>query len=287
MLRIIKEFDISYVKWDAVDQYGCNDAHHLHGNKQNSIKERTDNYAFQLPIYLSKVVEKVNQKYPKVIFDFDITENGRAVGLGFLSSGKYFAINNGPYYHNFDLADTWRSPLPNKNANILVQSGPARPWFMRSILTYDKWLPSTLFLTHYQTDGSPVSQRINIAFLILGQNGIWGEILKVSATDVKDIGKQLSNYKVLREDITLANPVTQGSPGDFFEVHERINTNGKGVVVIFGNGKGEFTYVIKNSIALPYSQNSTTKIDNKGRAIITVKFDQADAAIFYFGANTN
>jgi alpha-galactosidase len=206
MLRIADKLEISYVKWDAVDQYSCNDANHFHGTAFNSIEERTDSYAFQLPIYLSKVVQKVNKKFPEIIFDFDITENGRAVGLGFLSSGKYFAINNGPYYHNFDLAEIWGSPLPNKNANIFVHPGPARPWFMRSVLAYDKWLPSTLFLTHYQTDGSPVSQRINIASLILGQNGIWGEILKVSDTDVKEIAKQLTTYKTLRDDITLAQP---------------------------------------------------------------------------------
>ena len=33
-----------------------------------------------------------------------------SIGLGFLSSGKYFAINNGPYYQNYDIRvpdDVW------------------------------------------------------------------------------------------------------------------------------------------------------------------------------------
>jgi alpha-galactosidase len=36
--------------------------------------------------------------------DFDITEASRSVGLAWLSAGKYFLINNGPYYMNYDLA---------------------------------------------------------------------------------------------------------------------------------------------------------------------------------------
>lgn len=123
---------------------------------------------------MSKVVDKLSKAIPGAIVDFDITEDGRCVGLQFLSSGKYFIINNGPYYHNFDLAPEWKSVLPSGNANIFVQPGPARGWFVRSVLDYDKWIPSVLFLTHYQPDEPHNSQIINIASLMLGQNGIWG-----------------------------------------------------------------------------------------------------------------
>lgn len=285
LIRISKELKISYVKWDAIDQYGCNDANHFHGTASNSIQERIDRYGFLLPVYLSKVVEKVNKQYPEVIFDFDITEGGRAVGLSFLASGKYFAMNNGPYFHNFDLADTWGSPLPNKNANVFVQPGPARTWFTRSVLSYDKWLPSTLFLTHYQLDGKPSSQRINVASLILGQNGVWGEILKNSEADVKAISKELNRYKKVRDDITAANPITQGTPGDHFEVREKINSNGRGVVVVFANGQGKFSYVTGNKVASDFisSEGSSVKLDEKGRAVITIDFKGSDASIIWFG----
>jgi alpha-galactosidase len=287
LLRIARDLKISYVKWDAIGQYDCNDDSHFHGTPVNSRDERNDRYGFLLPIYLSKVVEKVNKQYPNVIFDFDITEGGRAVGLSFLASGKYFAINNGPYYHNYDLADTWKSPLANKNSNILVQPGPARTWFMRSVLQYDKWIPSTLFLTHYQLDGNKRSQRLNVASLILGQNGIWGEILKIADADVKDISIELNRYKKVKEDITAANPINLGTPGDYFEVREKINTNGRGAVVIFATGKGKFTYVTSNKVSTDFvsSPGSTIKLDEKGRAMITVVFEDADAAIVWFGTN--
>lgn len=285
LIGIAKDLKIDYVKWDAIDQYGCNADNHFHGNSSNSKEERNDRYGFLLPLYLSKVVEKVNKQYPDIIFDFDITEGGRAMGLSFLASGKYFAINNGPYYHNYDLAKTWGSPLANKNPNILVEPGPARTWFTRSVLQYDKWLPSTLFLTHYQLDGNKNSQRINVASLILGQNGIWGEILKVADNDVKDIAKDINRYKKVREDITAANPVTQGMPGDYFEVREKVNKNGRGAVVFFGNGKGKYSYTTTNLVSPDFvsSPDAKVKIDEKGRAVITVEFNEPDAAIIWFG----
>ncbi len=52
--------------------------------------------AVQLPQQMTRVAEKVAAAVPDIIIDFDITEAGRAVGLSFLSAGKYFLINNGP-----------------------------------------------------------------------------------------------------------------------------------------------------------------------------------------------
>ena len=150
LIRLTKELGVSYFKWDAVGQYGSKKV--VISMVQKPIRPRSgaESYAFQLPIYLLKVIDKVVKAAPQAIVDFDITEGGRRVGLQFLASGKYFIINNGPYYHNFDLAPKWKSPLSSGNANIFVEPGPARGWFVRSILTYDKWIPSVLFPNDYQ-----------------------------------------------------------------------------------------------------------------------------------------
>lgn len=68
------------------------------------------------------------------------SQPGRCTGLSFLSSGKYFAINNGSYLSDFDMerqSDQW--------SNVFVHPGPARTWVSRRILDYDKWIPSILF----------------------------------------------------------------------------------------------------------------------------------------------
>ena len=103
LIRLAKEIGVTYFKWDAIAQYGCNDPHHNHGDESNTPQERSDSYGFQLVQYMSRVADKVAAAVPGAIVDFDVTEGGRAMGLAFLSSGKYFLINNGPYYQNYDI----------------------------------------------------------------------------------------------------------------------------------------------------------------------------------------
>ena len=124
LIRVAKETGARYFKWDGISQYGCNDPHHYHGNEENTAQERADSYSFQLVQYMSRIADKVTAAVPGTIFDFDITEGGRPVGLGFLSSGKYFLMNNGPYYQSYDLSiDTSKS-----NSNLFFNQGPARTW---------------------------------------------------------------------------------------------------------------------------------------------------------------
>jgi len=286
LISLVKAYGVSYFKWDAIGQGDCDAAGHDHGTAENSALERRENDAYLQPIYMSKIIDKVCKACPESIFDFDITEDGRAVGLSFLSSGKYFAINNGPYYHNYDISEPWKSPLPSGNPNIFVYPGAARGWFTRQVLTYDKWIPSVLFLTHYQPDEPRNSQIVNIATLVLGQNGIWGEILKTSSEGVQLFGDVLSRYKILRDDITLSSPVTYGSPGESVEIHEKINpATGKGEVVIFGNGRREINYITKLKVDKEVWHNDGVSVsfDEKGRAVIKADFTETSAKIIFFG----
>jgi len=286
LITLVKEYGVSYFKWDAIWQGDCDAAGHDHGNAENTMQERRDNDAFLQPIYFSKIIDKVCKVCPEAIFDFDITEDGRSVGLAFLSSGKYFAINNGPYFHNFDLAKNWDSPLANKNTNIFVNPGPARGWFTRQVLSYDKWIPSVLFLTHYQPDEPRNSQLINIASLILGQNGIWGEILNTSPEGTQLFGDVLSKYKQISADITLASPLSYGDPGESIEIHEKINpATGKGTVVIFANGKHEINYITKLKVdqKVWHNEGVSVSFDEKGRAVIQLSFTETSSKIIFFG----
>jgi alpha-galactosidase len=287
LIRLNREVGVTYFKWDAVDQHGSDAAGHYHGGTRHTARERADSYAFQLPFYLSKIADRVSAAAPEAIVDFDVTEPGRAVGLQFLSSGKYFLINNGPYFHNLDLAAPWQSPLANGNSNVFVNPGPARGWFLRSALSYDRWIPSTLFLSHYQVDEPRSSQILNLASLVLGQNGIWGEILKTSPEGVSYVGEVLAKYKLVRHDITAASPVTDGRVGGSPEVHEKINAEtGRGVVVIFANASGNYRYVTVNQVVPAVwssGGNVRTRRNASGQAIIEANFDGPGARILFFG----
>ncbi len=284
MIRSAKEYGNIYFKWDAIYQYGCNSPNHNHGKETNSQQERMDCYAFELGKYLNKVVDSVASVIPNAIVDFDITEGWRSMGLQFLASGKYFHMNNGPYYDNYNL------PMPEKMLwnNIFVYPGAARAAVCRTSLGYDKWIPSILFLTHYLPDAPQVSQTINVASLILGQNGFWGDLLSLSDTSITHIGNLIQKYKQVKNDITISNPVRMGEISSLPEIHEKINEkNGRGAVVIFAMpAKGHiYTYITKNKVDKNLWHNDDVKVryDKQGRAIITCEFKDEAAKIIFFG----
>jgi alpha-galactosidase len=193
-----------------------------------------------LPLALTRIAARVGDAVPGAICDFDMTEGGRCFGLAYLTAGKYFLINNGPYYQNYDV------PLPQDgNWNLFFYPGPARDWICRGPLVFDQWIPSVLFLTHYLPDDPADNQMLSLGSLVLGQNGIWGDLPAVSAEGVARIGNILGKYKQVRDDITCAFPVRRGAVSGSPEVHEKIVTNGRGGVVLFSS-PGEFRYITTN-----------------------------------------
>ena len=281
LIWLYNTLGVTYFKWDALGQYGCCSPFHDHGTAENHISERRDCSAFLQVGHMAKIVEKLSLACPNAIVDFDITEPGRVAGLGFLSSGKFFLVNNGPYYDNYNITydseNTW--------SNIFVNPGSARGWICRTPLTYDKWVPSTLFLTHYLADGDGTSQMQNIASLILGQNGIWGDLTKLSDDTVSLFNEILKKYKEVRMDITESCLIRMGTPGGSPEIYEKINRkSGKGAVVIFGNSEQSISYITSNSVSGSYwtKDKIRLKYDNKGRAVIDCTFTEASAKIIFF-----
>jgi len=281
LIRLVKEVGVTYFKWDAIAQYACSDAKHFHGTETNSIQERKDCYAFQIGIYMSKVVDRLCSECPEAIVDFDITEGHRYVGLGFLSVGKYFLINNGPYYHNIDVPykidEIW--------SNVYVHPGPARARICRTPLNFDKWIPSVLFLTHYLPDNGEASQNINIASLILGQNGIWGDLLNISEEGIVRFEELIHLYKKVREDITKSSMVTFGSIGSSIEIREKISEKtGKGCISIFSESPGKYSYITSNQVVSKFwaSEGVTIEFLNSKKAKIDIEFKQTDAKMIFF-----
>ena len=282
LIRLAKEVGVTYFKLDAIDQYGCNDPHHSHGDARNSPQERADSYGFQLVQSLSHVANKVAAAVPGAIVDYDVTEGDRAMGLGFLSSGKYFLMNNGPYFQSYDVP----IDVIQANSNLFFYQGQARTWIARSPLTFDKWIPSVLFLTHYFPDDPRQWQEVDIASLILGQNGIWGDLLNVSDPGIAFVGGMLARYKQVRDDITESDPFVTGIVSGSPETHEKISSaTGRGVVVVFSTEKGTFNYITKQKVADRHwaDDGVTVSQDALGRATIKTLFNRPGAKIIFFG----
>ena len=283
LIGLAKNLGVTYFKWDAIWQYGCNSPDHEHGGAECPPGERADAYAFRVGIYMEKIVNKVCAACPHVIVDFDITEGHRNVGLSFLSVGKYFLINNGPYYSNYNI------PLDTDKdwSNILVHPGAPRTWICRTPLTFDKWIPSVLFLTHYLPDGPIHSQDINLASLVLGQNGIWGDLPAVSPAGRARFAEVLGKYKRVRDDITAEAAIKTGVTGAGYECYEKIcSRTGKGVVCVFATVQGTFRYITEKQAdsSVWSSVPATVTHFEDGTAMIEVAFDEPGAAIVFFGA---
>jgi len=285
LIQLHQELGVTYFKWDAVGQYGCDAIGHDHGGARQSAQERADRYAYALGPVLTDIAETVVAACPKAIVDFDVTEGGRAMGLGFLAAGKYFLINNGPYYHNYDLP----LGLNRGNPNIFFYPGSARGWICRTPLSFDQWIPSVLFLTHYLPDDPKISQLENLASLMLGQNGIWGDLLTVSDAGVERISAILARYKVIRQDITESQPVCSGAVGGNPEIHEKIfDRTGRGIIAIFASVAGTYHYVSTHRVdaRMWHTENVEVRLDDCGYAEIHVGFDKAGAAIVLFGVGS-
>jgi alpha-galactosidase len=283
LVRLHRETGVAYYKWDAVGQYGCDAPGHGHGTEANTPQERADAYAFRIGLRLAEIAERLAEEVPGAVVDFDVTESGRAVGLAFLRAGRYFLVNNGPYYQSYDV------PIdPAKdNWNLFFHKGPALTWITRSTYGYDRWIPSELFLTHYLPDDPEESQVVGVASMILGHNGIWGDLLSVSPEGVARIARLLGLWRQVRDAMAVASPVRTGAVGGSGEVHEKIeHETGRGAIVVFSTARGRQRYVSEHPVVREHwaSPGTAVTFDARGRAIVDAAFEAPGAAIVFFGA---
>ena len=242
MVRLHEELGVTYFKWDAVSQYGCDSALHDHGTQENSPEERAACYAYQMGRQMIRIVEEVTRRCPGVIVDFDITEGGRFVGLGFLSVGKYFLINNGPYFNDFDIPHSVK--MEPDTINVFFYPGAARPRVCRQGYKFDPVVPSILFLTHYLPDSPELAQQNSLAALVLGGNGLWGDLRSLSEGDITLISECLKDYKLVAEAVVGASPIVRGFPGSSPEIHEKIDAQtASGLVAFFTVKEETFTHL--------------------------------------------
>ena len=288
LVDLSRQLGVTYFKFDGMAQYGCNDPGHGHGTAANSPQEREECHAFQMPLAMARLAETIGTAVPDSICDFDVTEAGRSFGLAYLSAGKYFLINNGPYFQNYD------HPLPpDGNWNLFFYPGPARDWICRGPLGFDRWIPSTLFLTHYLPDDPENNQRLSLASLILGQGGIWGDLPAVSEKGVALFGTVTGKFKQVEDDITEAYPVDSGPVGGTPEIHEKIAASGRGVVALFSRyGACRYVTEARPDRRVWHDDGTSVTFDAEGHAIISATFvrekggfPKAGAHIVFFGVD--
>jgi alpha-galactosidase len=283
MVRLHQELGVSYFKWDAVGQYGCDSPDHRHGTAANPPQERADCYAYEMGRSMIRIVEEVSRRCPGVIVDFDVTEGGRFVGLGFLSVGKYFLVNNGPYFHEFDIPRSVK--IDPDTINVFFYPGPARPRICRQGIKFDPLIPSVLFLTHYLPDPPRLSQENSLASLVLGGNGWWGDLPALSEDDIAYLGSQMALYKRAADGITRAAPRVRGFPGSSPEIYEKIDPETcRGAVVFFTVTPGEivhYTAPLDLDRLVEVAGADAWEVAEGDRLKITVRLERDEARVVF------
>lgn len=298
LIRCARELGVVYFKWDAVGQHHpvCDEPGHGHGGPEHSAAERGASYRFQLPLTLTRIAERVAAAVPGAVIDFDVTEPARAVGLAFLSAGRYFLINNGPYAPNLDLPTD--KDLHWDNPNLFFHPCAAQDWICRTPLDYDGWIPAHLFLVHYLPDDPAANQDMSAASAMLGHHGLWGDLLSISDEGRARLRTTLDAYRQVRDRAIAATLIrTSGVPGSMLESYERVHPeSGHGVVAIFANGVGApfgpgnpmvVEITTRERVRTPFTHNDSVRsvrLDAEGRAVITATFEQTGAATVVFGA---
>ncbi len=239
LVSLYETLGVTYFKWDAIGQYGCNANYHDHGT--GSLEEAGECYSYSLGLQMQRVVEELTARCLDAIVDFDITEAGRYVGLGFLAVGKYFLINNGPYFSSFDIPKSVR--MEPDTINVFFYPGAARDRVCRKSILFDELIPSVLFLTHFLPDAPRLSQDNAIASMLLGGNGIWGDLLSLTDEDIKVFADAIGNYRRVRDDVTEAYPRIKGKIGGSPEIYEKLSKNGRGTVTFFTHTHGTFRHI--------------------------------------------
>jgi len=282
LVSIGERYGVRYFKWDAVDMRGCTAPHHNHGGENVSPEEREKNFRFLCGMALTRIAAEVSRRLPGAIVDLDVTEGRRYVGLGFLAAGKFFHMNNGPYYHDFDIPDA--KETYRENWNVFFYPGAVRNQVCRQSLAYDEIIPSVLFLTHFLPDGPSWARRNSLTSLCLGGNGIWGDLHSLSDSEIEETALVLNEYKKVAKDVVEAYPRVSGFIGASPEIHEKINPQtGGGLIAFFTREQIDTVYVTQALEYLPEVIGADGwEVLEGGRLKIAVKLPQNGARLVFF-----
>ena len=101
-------------------------------------------------------------------------------------------------------------------------------------------------------------------------------------------GEILGRYKQVRDDVTESFPVRTGAVSGSPEVHEKISAvSGRGAIAVFAGARGTYTYVSANKVSGRAWSTEGVEVatDAKGRARLTLTFDEPGAKIVFFGVD--
>lgn len=269
----------TYFKWDALDGWYCHATGHGHGDAGESTTSRGERYGYEFVRRINQMAQELTSYCPELVIVYDITETGRAVGLDFLSQGRFFGMNNGAsgYYDQ---------------TNLRARS-------MRTIYNrYHSILPTALLTSaQYPHDRrtEPKSRRVSgsqdykIYSTLVGGNGFWGDLGKMAPDERQNVREIISRYKRVAVTVVTVRPRVNGTIGSSPEIYEFIDSQkAEGQVIAFSGSicrEKYLTQKIRPTQLLGVLNHAFRLVDSKLQFDFEFTEPESARAAFVIGQN--
>lgn len=219
---------VRYFKWDGIDNYRCDSPSHDHGDSNQSPDERALRHRYELIRYITDAARELIKYNQEVVIEMDVTEPGRSVGLAFLSTGRFFWMNNGASWYGD------RSHYRAKSMRMI----PA---------LFSFFLPTVLQTYANYPHNHPVymAQRYNVNTSLLGGNGFWGDLSDMRETERMQVGEIVRLAKRVKETVSSTRPQIIGRVGSSPEIYTFFDPQkSEGQIIGFSGSALNYLYKI-------------------------------------------
>ena len=153
----------------------CDSSTHFHGDDADTPEDRARSYANQFSLTLSDLCEYSAEL--GVSIDIDITEDQRRPNLGTLMYGRYFLINNGPYYSDLGIPESTR--IEPNTFNAVFYPGATHSRVIRHSADFNSRFGRLASFGHVLLSDNPKVLANALATSALAGLAVWGRLAEL------------------------------------------------------------------------------------------------------------
>jgi alpha-galactosidase len=159
--------------WDGqIVRLDCDSSEHWHGTDDDAPSVRRRRYSALFDDAVLRLMEHARRAGLSV--DVDITEADRRPNFGVLKRGRYFLINNGPYFSTLGVPDSTK--IDPNTVNAVFYPSVTHSRIQRQALSFEPFVPSEQIYGHVLVSPALNVAANALASIVAGVNGLWGQL---------------------------------------------------------------------------------------------------------------